>query len=708
MKKNLFIILISLFLVQGGDITWSQDTGTMPVPIFTDATISCFVVFDPITKLYTYTYTVTNSPYNTGIIQFISIDINLGKYGIVPDAEGLTIQRRYNTISYLKEAAISSITPAPPMVPVGMISPEGWCGGITAGGHAMFFPYQTTPDLAPGQTQNGYQLISRGAPGFREVVVEPFWLMVVEESISEEQSDTSVTITESLKVKIKTIGPTAQTSRAYRGRSTFVIQSQIDESIARGWITENALADALKAKLDQAQTHLNHDPTQAKLVLQEALILIDEAPDSHLNSDARGLIYYNINFLVNWLPETFIPPIKMIELKPEKTTHPIGTPHTLTATFFKEQIGNGNDEDTNSMGPGIYPISNHLLKLKIISGPHKDIVINDEYTDSNGQAIFTYTGTKEGTDKIIVLASEYMGDKDKPGRILIAMNEYSGIQGPLLPSNQIKKMILEARQKTISLPMLLAAVEDDGEEPGPISAATMESLPVEVTWTGGPDLFIPVFIPPMIETESGNPIFITESTENQGSTTAEASVTRYFISTDSFINPLEDQVIGEREIPMLAPGESSEVFESQLIVPQGLDPGIYYCGACADADNVVTELNEENNCDINKFALVVSMEKIPQCINDLAARVKSGKVQLTWAHQDDASCYNIYRSTDPKTVMEDDNLIAACHVSTYATYLDLDVVNDTTYYYIVSKVIDSQKECLSNLISAKPIPRRRR
>ena len=89
------------------------------------------------------------------------------------------------------------------------------------------------------------------------------------------------------------------------------------------------------------------------------------------------------------------------------------------------------------------------------------------------------------------------------------------------------------------------------------------------------------------------------------------------------------------------------------------------------------------------------------CACDLAARPKSGKVQLTWIHTGAAS-YDIYRSTEgPNTGFA---LIADDHVTTYATYLDYDVVNGTTYYY---RVVSSDG-CGSKAVSAIPQARTRR
>jgi len=98
---------------------------------------------------------------------------------------------------------------------------------------------------------------------------------------------------------------------------------------------------------------------------------------------------------------------------------------------------------------------------------------------------------------------------------------------------------------------------------------------------------------------------------------------------------------------------------------------------------------------------------LTQCIFDLTARPKSGKVQIVWTHQSDAASYNIYRSTTADVEINPANRIAAGHATTYATYLDLDVVNNTTYYYKVVKVVGGSENCYSNEAGATPVARTR-
>ena len=90
------------------------------------------------------------------------------------------------------------------------------------------------------------------------------------------------------------------------------------------------------------------------------------------------------------------------------------------------------------------------------------------------------------------------------------------------------------------------------------------------------------------------------------------------------------------------------------------------------------------------------------CITDLAARAKSGKIQLTWKAQPAAASYNVYRGT----ITGGPYLKIGSTASTYATFLDSTAVNGTTYYYVVRTAAANTNElCQSNQAVAKAMAR---
>lgn len=85
---------------------------------------------------------------------------------------------------------------------------------------------------------------------------------------------------------------------------------------------------------------------------------------------------------------------------------------------------------------------------------------------------------------------------------------------------------------------------------------------------------------------------------------------------------------------------------------------------------------------------------------DLYARAKSGKASLVWAPVPGAVGYNIYRRTEGEPFA----LVAADHVTSYATYLDQGLTNGVTYHYLVHWVsVDGVESASSNEVTATPI-----
>ena len=110
-------------------------------------------------------------------------------------------------------------------------------------------------------------------------------------------------------------------------------------------------------------------------------------------------------------------------------------------------------------------------------------------------------------------------------------------------------------------------------------------------------------------------------------------------------------------------------------------------------------LDDLTDTDSGSVVVRTALDPRCGCISNLAARPKSGKLQLTWTATG-AHHYNVYRST----VSGGPYLLIASTASTYATYLDLTVVNGTTYYYVVRPAaINGDELCQSNQAMGRPV-----
>jgi hypothetical protein len=111
-------------------------------------------------------------------------------------------------------------------------------------------------------------------------------------------------------------------------------------------------------------------------------------------------------------------------------------------------------------------------------------------------------------------------------------------------------------------------------------------------------------------------------------------------------------------------------------------------------------LNGNELCQSNE-ASATPVGRVRVCVNDLTARPKATKVQLSWTHTSAAS-YNVYRGT----IAGGPYLKIGNTTSTYSTYVDETVAVGTKYYYVVREVAPNGSElCQSNEASATPVAR---
>ncbi|MGH7167289.1 MAG: hypothetical protein ACREII_02030 [Nitrospiraceae bacterium] len=114
---------------------------------------------------------------------------------------------------------------------------------------------------------------------------------------------------------------------------------------------------------------------------------------------------------------------------------------------------------TNLGDPTNPAIPGFNLGFEVVEGPHVGKNSNS-VTDAEGKLTFSYTGTQVGMDKISV---------------------------------------------------------------GFFGEALLELDTAEVTWAGGPDLAVPLFVPPLLKSEGGKTVFITEWTSNLGASPAAST-----------------------------------------------------------------------------------------------------------------------------------------------------------------------------------------
>ena len=127
-----------------------------------------------------------------------------------------------------------------------------------------------------------------------------------------------------------------------------------------------------------------------------------------------------------------------------------------------------------------------------------------------------------------------------------------------------------------------------------------------------PDLIISAMNVPATA-GAGVSFIITDTTKNQGTGAAQASTTRFYLSSNLSLDST-DVLLGARAVPALAAGASSSGSVT-VTIPAGTPSGTYYLFGKADDGNVVVEDNESNNFSATTLIigadLVISSFSVP-------------------------------------------------------------------------------------------------
>jgi uncharacterized delta-60 repeat protein len=103
---------------------------------------------------------------------------------------------------------------------------------------------------------------------------------------------------------------------------------------------------------------------------------------------------------------------------------------------------------------------------------------------------------------------------------------------------------------------------------------------------------------------SSHKVAVSDTVTNVGGVTAGASLTRYYLSTDTTRSIDDTMMRGKRQVPALAPSATSSGSASMKI-PR-VASGNYYILACADDTALVAEGDETNNCAASSTTVFVS------------------------------------------------------------------------------------------------------
>jgi CARDB/Right handed beta helix region len=109
---------------------------------------------------------------------------------------------------------------------------------------------------------------------------------------------------------------------------------------------------------------------------------------------------------------------------------------------------------------------------------------------------------------------------------------------------------------------------------------------------------------PPASVRRGGHFTVTDTVTNQGGTTADPSVTSYFLSSDPVKSTGDRALDNRRSVPALAAGASS-TGSVNVHVPSGTPRGTYFLLACSDQTAVVVESSNSNNCRAAMTSVIV-------------------------------------------------------------------------------------------------------
>src|SRR5574337_145030 len=138
---------------------------------------------------------------------------------------------------------------------------------------------------------------------------------------------------------------------------------------------------------------------------------------------------------------------------------------------------------------------------------------------------------------------------------------------------------------------VLVIADADGSVPEMDETNNASYAPVKI----GPDLTItPSSLIAPAETVAGTTIQVTETTRNRGVSTANSSITRFYLSASTILDA-SALPLGARAVPVLEAGASSTA-STTLAIPGSVGAaGNYYLFAVSDADGQIVETSEVNN-----------------------------------------------------------------------------------------------------------------
>jgi hypothetical protein len=403
--------------------------------------------------------------------------------------------------------------------------------------------------------------------------------------------------------KVPSLGPSPAFIGSFDHWDLFI--SDVSKSKDLGWVTDNNLYDSIYQRLTTGrQAAYDQNLTLVNTKLQEVIDLISQSNQSQRRDEFYYLVYYNALSLKDNIPWPCEP---KLSATPNYGKHALGEIHQIEATLINQSNG--------------FPLSGEPLTMEVVDGPNAGVT-QQVLTDSQGKAIFGYTGYYEGTDKIEV-RTRIMNFAEKS-----------------LPSEKASKS-KEPVKGEKKLKSVKSSKEDNQCEAW---GKTVKGLFAE--WEGYVD-FATMLGPKVMDVNPGQRITLRAVVYNFGTVNSPQTTLRFLMADKAFNSdpPPVTTEIGEMIVDPMEKGGEPFSCSQDVIIPQSITPGRYYFDACADPDDLIPEPTEWNNCASSIVSLILTIptveNKPPDC-----SKAKASK-DILWPPNHKLENISIQGITDP-------------------------------------------------------------
>ena len=193
--------------------------------------------------------------------------------------------------------------------------PDSWFPGIDFAGRADWGAFGEEHEVAPGATQGGFVLLSRGIPAVRVAVLEPDHGDL--QPTEEEREEMGVSIDqmaeelEQSNQTLSVVAPVAPPKDLDLAALVSWLRTQLTEARSLGWIQTDDALNSLQAMLQDLEAAFNQGQiSEAKALTKAVVSFVDSQSCKSLScsgslplrAETFALIRFNIDFLRAQLP----------------------------------------------------------------------------------------------------------------------------------------------------------------------------------------------------------------------------------------------------------------------------------------------------------------------------------------------------------------------------------------------------------------------